>query len=269
MTPGDYGLRLYDAGLNYGKQIALQGINLAVNNGERLAIIGPSGAGKTSLLRLLATQVAPSSGEIELLGRQPWALTARQRKALRSKIGLIQQTPPLPPRQRVVTAVLAGRLGQWSLAKSLCSLLYPLDRDGAADALVRLDLSDKLFQRCDELSGGQLQRIGIARVLYQQARLILADEPVSAMDPVLAGHTLSVLNQEAESRGITLLASLHAVDLALAHFPRIIGVRDGQIMFDLAAGAVDQPLLDALYANEQLSTAPIAAAPAAVHIPRC
>lgn len=272
MTPGDYGLRLHDAGLHYGKQIALQGINLWVNNGERLAIIGPSGAGKTSLLRLLATQVQPSSGELELLGRQPWALSARQRKALRSQLGLIQQTPPLPPRQRVVTAVLAGRLGQWSLAKSLCSLLYPLDTDGAADALVRLDLSDKLFQRCDELSGGQLQRVGIARVLYQQARLILADEPVSAMDPVLAGHTLSVLNQEAESRGITLLASLHAVDLALAHFPRIIGVRDGQIMFDLPASAVDQARLDALYANEQLSSSipgSVSATPAAVHIPRC
>ncbi|MBP8236681.1 MAG: ATP-binding cassette domain-containing protein, partial [Pseudomonas sp.] len=147
-------MRLHDAGLQYGKQIALQGINLWVNNGERLAIIGPSGAGKTSLLRLLATQVPPSSGQVELLGRQPWALSARQRKALRSQLGLIQQTPPLPPRQRVVTAVLAGRLGQWSLAKSLCSLLYPLDTDGAADALVRLDLSDKLFQRCDELSGG-------------------------------------------------------------------------------------------------------------------
>ena len=272
MTPGDYGLRLHDAGLHYGKQIALQGINLWVNNGERLAIIGPSGAGKTSLLRLLATQVQPSSGELELLGQKPWALSARQRKTLRSQLGLIQQTPPLPPRQRVVTAVLAGRLGQWSLAKSLCSLLYPLDTDGAADALVRLDLSDKLFQRCDELSGGQLQRVGIARVLYQAPELILADEPVSAMDPVLAGHTLSVLNQEAESRGITLLASLHAVDLALAHFPRIIGVRDGQIMFDLPASAVDQARLDALYANEQLSSSipgSVSATPAAVHIPRC
>ena len=269
MIPGDFSLCLHDAGLHYGKHIALQGINLRVNHGERLAIIGPSGAGKTSLLRLLATQVQPSSGAIQLLGRQPWALSARQRKALRSQIGLIQQTPPLPPRQRVVTAVLAGKLGQWSLAKSLCSLLYPVDRDGAAAALLRLDLSDKLFQRCDELSGGQLQRVGIARVLYQQARLILADEPVSAMDPVLAGHTLNVLNQDAQNRGIILLASLHAVDLALAHFPRVIGVRAGQIMFDLPASAVDQPLLDALYANEQLSAESPPTAPAAVHIPRC
>ena len=109
MSPGDYGLRLIDAGLHYGKQIALQGINLRVEHGERLAIIGPSGAGKTSLLRLLATQMPPSSGQLELLGRQPWALPARQRKALRSQLGLIQHSPPLPPRQRVVTAVMAGR----------------------------------------------------------------------------------------------------------------------------------------------------------------
>lgn len=268
MSPGNYGLRLIDAGLHYGKRVALQGINLRVEHGERLAIIGPSGAGKTSLLRLLATQMPPSSGQLELLGRQPWALPARQRKALRSQLGLIQQSPPLPPRQRVVSAVLAGRLGQWSLGKSLCSLLYPLDCDGAAAALARLDLGDKLFQRCDQLSGGQLQRVGIARVLYQQARLILADEPVSAMDPLLAGHTLSVLNQEAEKRGCTLLASLHAVDLALAHFPRIIGVRDGRIMFDLPASAVDQARLDALYANEQLSSPAQGGLPA-VQMPRC
>ena len=138
----------------------------------------------------------------------------------------------------------------------------------SSDLLARLDLGDKLFQRCDQLSGGQLQRVGIARVLYQQARLILADEPVSAMDPLLAGHTLSVLNQEAEKRGCTLLASLHAVDLALAHFPRIIGVRDGRIMFDLPASAVDQARLDALYANEQLSSPAQGGLPA-VQMPRC
>lgn len=251
-------------------------VNAAVTLQRPLLVKGEPGTGKTELARQVAQALDMPLIEWHVKsttkaqqGLYEYDAVSRLRD---SQLGLIQQTPPLPPRQRVVTAVLAGRLGQWSLAKSLCSLLYPLDTDGAADALVRLDLSDKLFQRCDELSGGQLQRVGIARVLYQQARLILADEPVSAMDPVLAGHTLSVLNQEAESRGITLLASLHAVDLALAHFPRIIGVRDGQIMFDLPASAVDQARLDALYANEQLSNpvpASIPAAPTAVHIPRC
>lgn len=271
MTPG--GLRLSQISLTHGNgQPALRAIDLQVNPGERLAIIGPSGAGKTTLLRLLATGLQPSSGQFELFGMDAWALSARQRQRVRARIGLIHQAPPLPPRQRVVTTVLAGKLGQWSLPKSLLSLLHPVDPAGAAAALGRLDLADKLFARCDQLSGGQLQRVGIARVLYQAPELILADEPVSAMDPVLAGHTLSVLNQDAIHRGVTLLASLHAVDLALAHFPRIIGVREGRILFDRPASAVGQAELDALYANAQLQVSvPAAAATTALNLrfPQC
>jgi phosphonate transport system ATP-binding protein len=252
-------------------QVALSGIDLQVGSGERLAIIGPSGAGKTSLLRLLASNLQPSSGQLSLLDQDPWQLGARQRQQLRARIGLIHQAPPLPPRQRVVTAVLAGKLGQWSLGKSLLSLLHPVDMPGAQATLARLDLADKLFERCDQLSGGQLQRVGIARVLYQAPELILADEPVSAMDPVLAGHTLSVLNEEVSRRGMTLLASLHAVELALAHFPRIIGVREGRIVFDLPPASISAAQLEALYANEQLQ--PLPASPATVQtslqIPRC
>jgi phosphonate transport system ATP-binding protein len=251
---------------------ALRDINLSVQRGERLAIIGPSGAGKTSLLRVLATALQPSSGNLQLLGQQPWGLSSGQRQKLRSAIGLIHQAPPLPPRQRVVTAVLAGRLGQWSLAKSLLNLVYPRERAGAAAALARMDLADKLYVHCDQLSGGQLQRVGIARVLYQSPQLLLADEPVSAMDPVLAGHTLHTLCDEAGARGISLIASLHAVDLALQHFPRIIGLRDGCILFDKASDAVTATDLEALYANEQLqrhTPASPPAAPTVVHIPRC
>ena len=254
-----------------GGQIALRRLDLQVAQGERVAIIGPSGAGKTTLLRLLATSLKSDQGDLELLGKRPWSLSAGARQRLRSQIGLIHQAPPLPSRQRVVTAVLAGRLGRWSLAKSLLSLLYPLDRQGAAEALGRLDLADKLYMRCDQLSGGQLQRVGIARMLYQAPELILADEPVSAMDPVLASHTLGVLNREAQRRNATLLASLHAVELALEHFPRIVGVRDGRILFDKPAGEIGPDELAALYANEQLQHAPSppAAAIPPLNIPRC
>ncbi len=265
-------LNLTGVGLTHANgQVALREIDLRVQPGERIAIIGPSGAGKTSLLRLLATSLQPSAGQLELFGQQPWLLGIQQRQQLRARVGLIHQAPPLPPRQRVVTAVLAGKLGQWSLAKSLLSLLHPVDIQGASKALGRLDLADKLFERCDQLSGGQLQRVGIARVLYQAPELILADEPVSAMDPLLAGHTLSVLNQEASARKMTLLASLHAVELALAHFPRIIGVREGRIVFDLAPEAISPAELEALYANEQLQSveAVAAAPPVCVQIPRC
>lgn len=253
-------------------QRSLAGIDLAVGTGERVAIIGPSGAGKTTLLRILATALKPSTGDYELLGNQPWALSGAARQRLRSRIALIHQSPPLPPRQRVVTAVLAGRLGQWPLLKSLASLVYPLDSAGARTELQRLDLGDKLFERCDQLSGGQLQRVGIARALYQRAEVLLADEPVSAMDPVLASHTLGVLTREAQSRGVTLLASLHAVELALEHFPRIVGVRDGRIVFDKPAANVTPDDLRALYANEQLgqlSSASPVGKPAVVQIPRC
>lgn len=251
---------------------ALAGVHLRVAPGERVALIGASGAGKTTLLRVLAASLRPGSGRVELLGSAPWAASPAGLRRLRARIGVVHQAPPIPPRQRVVTAVLAGRLGQWPLWKSLASLVLPADPDGARRELARLDLADRLYDRCDQLSGGQLQRVGIARVLYQQAELILADEPVSAMDPVLAGHTLGVLTREAEARGVTLLASLHAVDLALNHFPRIVGVRDGRIAFDLPAHEVTPQALDALYANEQLdqpSPASPAPAPQIVTIPRC
>ena len=266
-------LQLDGVGLIHANgQSALRDINLQVKRGERLAIIGPSGAGKTSLLRVLATALQPSSGSLQLLDQQPWALSAGKRQKLRSTIGLIHQAPPLPPRQRVVTAVLAGRLGQWSLGKALLNLLYPVERADAAAALARMDLADKLYEHCDQLSGGQLQRVGIARVLYQSPQLLLADEPVSAMDPVLAGHTLHTLCDEAGARGISLIASLHAVELALQYFPRIIGLRDGRILFDKSNDAVTAADLNALYANDQLQRNTPAAPPTAaavVHIPRC
>jgi phosphonate transport system ATP-binding protein len=248
---------------------ALRGVDLQIGVGEQVAIIGPSGAGKSSLLNLLATALRPSSGEIEVLGERAWRLSARQRQRLRARIGLVHQAPPLPPRQRVVTAVLAGKLGQWSLGKSLLNLLHPLDVAGARAALARLDLGDKLFAHCQQLSGGQLQRVGIARVLYQAPEILLADEPVSAMDPVMAGHTLSILSRHAREHNVTLVASLHAVDLALSHFPRIIGLRDGQILFDSASDQVSHEMLDALYANEKLQSPTAAVAPLTVQIPRC
>jgi phosphonate transport system ATP-binding protein len=264
-------LCLSGVGLTHTKGAeALQDINLTIAAGERVAIIGPSGAGKTTLLRLLATHLQPTVGSVEVLDSQPWNLSARARKKLRSRIGLIHQAPPLPPRQRVVIAVTAGRLGQWSLARALVNLVHPLDSAGACAELARLDLAEKLFKRCDQLSGGELQRVGVARVLYQAPQLMLADEPVSAMDPVLASHTLAVLIQQAATRGVTLVASLHAVELALKHFPRIIGLRDGRILFDRPAAEVTRAELDQLYANEQLQTPPLSAAePAPLRIPLC
>ncbi len=260
-------LALRGVSLSYAAQWALNDIAFAVAPGESVAIIGPSGAGKTSLLRLLATALQPQQGELHLLGQQPWRMSASARQGLRARIGLIHQTPPLPPRQRVVTAIAAGRLGQWSLLRSVLNLAHPLDAPGIAAALGRFDLAHRLYARCHELSGGEQQRVGIARVLYQAPELILADEPVSALDPVLADHTLAVLQREVQQRNLSLVASLHAVDLALRHFPRIIGLRAGRILFDKAAGCVTQEDLDRLYANTQLQVQPEpqASSPRPVH----
>ncbi|QQE83292.1 phosphonate ABC transporter ATP-binding protein [Pseudomonas putida] len=262
-------ITLLDAGLRHGQVRALDSVSVRITQGERVAIIGPSGAGKSSLLHLMATAVQPSAGRLDLLGEQPWALSAKARQRLRARVGLVHQAPPLPPRQRVVTAVLAGRLGQWGTLRSLLNLVYPTDVQGARQVLAELGLAEKLFVQCGQLSGGQLQRVGIARALYQRPEVLLTDEPVSAMDPVLAEHSLALLNRHAQAYGVTLVASLHAVDLALAHFPRVIGIREGRVAFDCSAGAVTEQMLDALYANEQLGS-PLPPAPAlAVQIPRC
>jgi phosphonate transport system ATP-binding protein len=262
-------IHVHGAGLSHGQVRALEAVSLRIDKGERVAIIGPSGAGKSSLLHLMATAMQPSSGHLELFGEQPWALSSGARQRLRARIGLVHQTPPLPPRQRVVTAVLAGRLGQWGTLRGLLNLVYPTDVPGARQVLAELGLADKLFVQCGQLSGGQLQRVGIARALYQRPEVLLTDEPVSAMDPVLAEHSLALLNRHAQANGVTLVASLHAVELALAHFPRVIGIREGRVVFDCAAHAVSEQLLDALYANEQLASPVVQGPTLTVQIPRC
>lgn len=233
-----------------GGRRALGGVTLQVRRGERVAVIGPSGAGKSSLLRVLGTAVRHSSGELRIGDTDPWTLPRKRLRALRHAIGTVHQAPALPPRQRVVTAVLAGRLGEWGFWRSLASLVYPVDVEGAQAALARLALADRLFDRCDRLSGGELQRVGVARVLYQRPAVILADEPVSALDPQLADHTVGELSREAQERGVTLVASLHAVDLALKWFPRIVGLRDGAVAFDLPPVRVSEAMLRELYGSE-------------------
>lgn len=247
---------LHGLGLTHANgHVALADIDLQAQQGESIALIGPSGAGKTSLLNTIGTALQPTAGQLTVLHQPAWASAAALR-ALRSRIGTVHQSAPIPPRQRVVTAVLAGKLGQWPAWKSLASLLYPQDLPGARQALERVHLADKLFVRCDQLSGGQLQRVGIARVLYQEAQLILADEPVSALDPTLALDTVQLLVQEAKARNATLVASLHAVELAQQCFERLVGIRGGRIVFDLPARQVTPAQLQALYAAEGLQAPP-------------
>lgn len=228
---------------------ALSDLDLVVGQGEQIALIGPSGAGKTTLLHTLACAHRPATGKLTMFGVDPWALGSAQRHALRARLFLAPQTPPLPPRQRVVTAVLAGRLPQWSLWQAVKSLVKPADPEAAHAALARFDLQDKLYARVDRLSGGERQRCGMARLLMSQAHVFLVDEPLSALDPALTLQTLAVLQSEAGARHATLVCSLHQVELARAHFPRIIGLRDGRIVFDAARANVSDAMIAALYRN--------------------
>ncbi len=225
--------------------------DLDVVRGEQIAVIGPSGAGKTTLLAALALARQPDGGLLELFGREPWALASAERHALRRRLFLAPQTPPLPPRQRVVTAVLAGKLPRWTLWQALASLIYPKQAPLAAAALAPFDLQDKLYSRVDRLSGGERQRVSLARLLVADVDVLLVDEPLSALDPRLAQQTLNALQNEASRRGATLICSLHQVELAHAQFPRVIGLRDGFKRFDLPRAEVTTDMLAALYAGAE------------------
>jgi phosphonate transport system ATP-binding protein len=234
-----------------GAAPALRALDLQVAAGEQLAVIGPSGAGKTTLLQVLACTQMPAQGRLALAGQDPWRLPPRTLRALRGQLFLAPQVPPLPPRQRVVTAVLAGRLPAMGLWASLRSLFYPSDIPAAYEALLPFDLAGKLFERVDRLSGGERQRVGLARALLAPASLWLIDEPLSALDPVRARMSLTALIDQARQRGTTLVATLHQVDMALAHFDRIVGLRDGRLEFDLPSAQVTPALLTQLYAQHE------------------
>jgi phosphonate transport system ATP-binding protein len=226
-------------------------VSLAITSGEKVAIIGPSGAGKTSLLHVLACAQRPSLGSLQLNDQDPWALNNSALKDLRGQLFLAPQIAPLVPRQRVVTSVLAGQLPQLSFLQSLRNLIYPSNLQGAHDALAHFDLAEKLFERVDRLSGGERQRVGLARALISNANLLLIDEPLSALDPQRGDQALASLCQTAQESHATLIATLHHVEMALKFFPRIIGLAQGHIQFDLPVAQVTPALLEELYRDQR------------------
>lgn len=230
----------------------LRGVDLSVGHGEQVAVIGASGAGKSTLLNALACAVKPMRGELALFGEDPWALSSGQRQRLRGRLCLAPQVPPLPPRQRVVTAVLAGTLPSMSLWRSLQSLWHPREAAVAYDALASLDLGEKLWERVDRLSGGERQRVGLARLLVAHAPLWLIDEPLSALDPARAEQAITRLTEAAREGRRTLVCSLHQVDMARQCFSRIVALRDGQVVYDGANSELDDAMVRDLYGQEML-----------------
>ncbi|HLF50075.1 MAG TPA: phosphonate ABC transporter ATP-binding protein [Methylomirabilota bacterium] len=228
---------------------AIDGISLTVGRGEQVAVIGPSGAGKTTLFRMLNLTLRPTSGTLTIGGADVAALSDGEMRRHRRNIGTIYQQQNLVGRLRVVHNVLAGNLGRWSPLEALSSLVRPRGLEAAHRALSQVGIAEKLYARTDELSGGQQQRVAVARVLVQNPDIVLADEPVSSVDPSLAVVIVTLLRDLAHESRKTLLMNLHSVELALAYFPRVVGIRDGRITFDLSPDKVTDELLQGLYAG--------------------
>ncbi len=226
---------------------ALDAFDLEVNAGERVALVGPSGAGKTTALRLCTASVAPTSGTVTILGQDLATTSPAQLRDIRRRVGTVYQQLHLVGPMRVVHNVNGGRLGSWTRRRALRSLVRPVDVDVARLALARVGISDKLLERTDRLSGGEQQRVALARVLVQEPELILADEPVSSLDPARAEEVMDLLGEVAADRSRTLLVSLHDFTLARRRCDRIVGVRDGRVAFDLPAAEVSDDLGTALY----------------------
>jgi phosphonate transport system ATP-binding protein len=218
--------KIYDDGT-----VALRDVSFEVQSGEFLIIIGLSGSGKSTLLRCINRLIEPTEGKITWDGEDITAAEPQALRRVRRKIGMIFQQFNLVKRSPVLTNVLSGRLGYVNQWQSLLHRFPKQDREMAMAALERVGIRDQAHKRADELSGGQQQRVGIARALMQQPKMILADEPVASLDPVLAHSILEHLERLNQEEGITLLCSLHYLDLVQRYATRVIGLRGGQIVY--------------------------------------
>jgi len=218
--------KIYDDGT-----VALRDVSFTVEEGEFLIIIGLSGSGKSTLLRCINRLIEPTEGQIIWKGQDITAADGGELRKIRRKIGMVFQHFNLVRRSTVITNVLGGRLGYVSQWPSLLHRFPKKDRKKAMDALERLGIEDQAHKRADELSGGQQQRVGIARALMQDPEMILADEPVASLDPVLAHSILDHLEMLNQEEDMTILCSLHYLDLIQEYASRVIGLRAGRIVY--------------------------------------
>jgi phosphonate transport system ATP-binding protein len=230
-------IRVEGLGKRYDGKPVLREIGFTVTAGEVVAILGPSGAGKTTLFRCLARLVEADQGEIHLFGHSIKGMRSGELRRARRDIGLVFQQHNLIRRRSALDNVLAGRLGHVPLWRVMAGRFRQTDRQRAFSALDRVDLLEFAERRADRLSGGQQQRVAIARVLAQESLVILADEPVASLDPASAVSVLSLLRDIAHERGITVLCSLHQVDLVPGFADRVLGLHAGRLVADQAAAS--------------------------------
>ena len=228
----------------------MDGVDLEIEAGESVAIVGPSGAGKTTLLRVLGAAQALDSGTARVGGRALESVTPRELRELRARIGFVFQSGGLLPNLRVSQNVIAGKLGQRGALARLRSMLLPSrpDLEAAHALLEELGIGPLLFQRAEKLSGGEAQRVAIARALFQEPAALVADEPVAAVDPARSRDLLEKVIGLSRKAGSTLVVSMHDVELALALFRRVVGLRNGRVAFDRPAEELSAPALDELFA---------------------
>lgn len=242
---------LRDVRRSFGSTEALAGVDLAVRRGERVALAGPSGAGKTTLIALLNGTLLPSSGAVRIFGRTTTEISRRELRRLQRRIGTVYQQFHLVDELRVVHNVNAGRLAGWSLARAALSLLAPRQVGDTRRVLQRVGLADKLYARTADLSGGEQQRVALSRVLAQDPDVILADEPIASLDRANAREVMDLLRDLATERGRTAVVSLHDLSFALSHCERVVGLRSGRVLFDEPADAVTSDMADDLYRLER------------------
>ncbi|GAP14154.1 phosphonate ABC transporter, ATP-binding protein [Longilinea arvoryzae] len=229
---------------------ALDEVSFEVPRGQFLAVIGLSGSGKSTLLRCINRLVEPTSGQILLDDQDVTAANNEELRRIRRKIGMVFQHFNLVHRSSVITNVLAGRLGYLNPAWSLINRFPRADIENAKRQLERVGIGDKAYQRADNLSGGQQQRVGIARALMQDPELILADEPVASLDPVLAHSAMQILQKINQEDGVTVLCSLHFLDLVHRYADRVIALNAGRMVFDGLPGEIDDARFKEIYGKD-------------------
>lgn len=231
---------------------ALDEVTLSVAPGEMVALLGASGSGKSTLLRHMAGFVTADAGEILVNGRpvQRNGRLARNVRQVRGEIGFVFQQFNLVGRLPVITNVLVGMLARIPKWRSLFRIFKADELRAGLDALAQVGIDDYAFQRASTLSGGQQQRAAIARTLVQNARVILADEPIASLDPESSRRVMSLLTQINRTRKVAVVVSLHQVDVAMRYCPRVVALRHGKVVYDGPSAALTSAMLRDLYGTE-------------------
>jgi len=233
-----------------GQVVALKDLSFAIDKGEFLVVIGLSGSGKSTLLRCINRLIEPTSGRIRFENLELTKLPASQMRRARRGMGMVFQHFNLVMRSTVLTNVLTGRLGYTPAWRSMVGWFSKADHDLAMRSLERVGLEEKAYVRADELSGGQQQRVGIARALMQQPKLLLVDEPVSALDPATSNSIMQYFEEVNREDGVTVLTSLHFLSLARRFGTRIIALKDGMMVFDGLPSEIDNDRFQEIYGED-------------------